>query len=323
MNPTHDSSTSPSLYQGTPQTISISDRTYNPHSGRGRRRTNNEAPSKRSGQMREAQRVHRERKRNYLLDLEAKATELETAKLRVAELEALLESKDLSSRIKKLEKQVGDLKMEVEFWKLKAEVSDANVTSIPPVQFPTMTFNPLDFLIMSTPSIDSLPDSMSLDSTAFAQTITSAEQALGPINVEPARLAFKALPSLNNYHGLVDTLIDTAIALSRATVANHVKLLYFKAARTVDQVMDACTVLDRAKSAEIVADGMGSNARHFQYVATIWASLLKERTPSSPATQQQQMRQKDYGFTFLRAALLDIPSLSNAPEQIDEFFETF
>ncbi|KAJ3289889.1 hypothetical protein HDU79_003702 [Rhizoclosmatium sp. JEL0117] len=51
-------------------------RTFDPHSNRGRRKTNSEPASKRIAQNRENQRIHRERKAAYLADLEQKVAQL-------------------------------------------------------------------------------------------------------------------------------------------------------------------------------------------------------------------------------------------------------
>ncbi|KAJ3377247.1 hypothetical protein HDU84_008848 [Entophlyctis sp. JEL0112] len=63
---------------------------YNPHSNRGRRPTARPAPSARAAQLREAQRLHRERKRVYIEDLERRARAADDALARVAMLERQL-----------------------------------------------------------------------------------------------------------------------------------------------------------------------------------------------------------------------------------------
>ncbi|KAJ3388809.1 hypothetical protein HDU84_009408 [Entophlyctis sp. JEL0112] len=60
---------------------------YNPNSNRGRRPTALPAPSARAAQLREAQRLHRERKRVYIEGLERRARAAEDALARVAMLE--------------------------------------------------------------------------------------------------------------------------------------------------------------------------------------------------------------------------------------------
>ncbi|ORY39812.1 hypothetical protein BCR33DRAFT_740528 [Rhizoclosmatium globosum] len=57
--------------------MSDASKPYNPHTNRGRKRTDADAPSKRSGQMREVQRAHRERKKAYVVGLEERVKELE------------------------------------------------------------------------------------------------------------------------------------------------------------------------------------------------------------------------------------------------------
>ncbi|KAJ3097908.1 hypothetical protein HK100_005228, partial [Physocladia obscura] len=62
---------------------------YNPHSGRGRRRTAMAPPDQRTAQLRDSQRRHRERKLNYIRDLEARAAGADAAWARVSQLEEI------------------------------------------------------------------------------------------------------------------------------------------------------------------------------------------------------------------------------------------
>ncbi|KAJ3388810.1 hypothetical protein HDU84_009409 [Entophlyctis sp. JEL0112] len=66
-------------------------RRYNPHSRRGRPQTAKAALTARAAQLREAQRAHRERKRQYQRSLEQRALDADEARARVALLEHQLQ----------------------------------------------------------------------------------------------------------------------------------------------------------------------------------------------------------------------------------------
>ncbi|KAJ3007014.1 UNVERIFIED_CONTAM: hypothetical protein HDU68_003748 [Siphonaria sp. JEL0065] len=312
-------------------------RTYNPHTSRGRPKSTNDAPSKRSGQMRDIQRAHRERKRLYILELEAKAKELETVKLRVAELESRPTSAAATTlststscincaseqfknnlcleKICILEKRVADLECESEMWKQKAMALSDQTSFAIGKDLPGK--DPFAFLFDSDLNVD---NAMSIDSLLASQPIPSAEELFGPMDMDTSRRDLRALPSLQ---GLTvgDELVDAVVAQAKVTQPNQIKIMFFRVIRLLNRVFDACNnVLDRAKATEIVADCMGRNSKHLRYLTNSWGSILKETNPGehmgSPSTDGFQ-------FNFLRTRLLAIPSLSNAGPQIEEFCNIF
>ncbi|KAI9334761.1 hypothetical protein BDR26DRAFT_1009586 [Obelidium mucronatum] len=313
---------------------------YNPHSGRGRKRTLDEPISKRSGQMREAQRAHRERKKNYLFDLERKAKELETVKQRVSELELELaktihgvgakstlapcihcateqfKTSLCMDQVKVLEKQVVDLKLEAEVWKARALGVAAHTPVLPIISSPSIG----TFVLDQSPAASVSEGSMSMDSSTFMnQSMVPSEQLFGPMDIESTRRDLKLLPSLTGLT-VADDIVNMAIAQTKVDHVGQVKRMFFNMIRLLNELFDSCSVLDRAKAAEIVAKCMQGNSHHLRYITNSWAGLLQESsTPRQPCANKANSR----GFNLLRSSLLSIPSLANAQDQIDEFCQIF
>ncbi|ORY28117.1 hypothetical protein BCR33DRAFT_745816 [Rhizoclosmatium globosum] len=235
------------------------DKPYNPHSNRGRKRTDAEAPSKRSGQMREAQRAHRERKKMYLLDLEAKAKELDLvkAKLELAELKlaslgsspspsshSICSNPSCAQRITHLENMVSQLQYEAQSWSLLQNPSNhyQQQNQQLPLHLPPNQITLLDDLLNNNSMI-------------------ASEILFGPVDVTPFH-NLKSLDSLKDTH-VPDTLVELTLAHTKITQTSQLKLMFFKIIQALNDMFDNCSILDRVKAAEFVAIFLERNPNHF------------------------------------------------------------
>ncbi|KAJ3129188.1 hypothetical protein HK100_008771 [Physocladia obscura] len=102
--------------------------TYDPNSTRGRKKSEAEPTSRRQGQVREAQRALRERKVQYIRNLEAQVAEL-SAKLNVAQ------PQETRTLVSDLETQIVNLQTECAFLRQQQQQQQQLVTAFDPSKF--------------------------------------------------------------------------------------------------------------------------------------------------------------------------------------------
>ncbi|ORY41725.1 hypothetical protein BCR33DRAFT_718845 [Rhizoclosmatium globosum] len=107
-------------------------------------------------------------------------------------------------------------------------------------------------------SIGNLADVSGLE---IDNVILSAEDLYGPMEVEFARVACKALPSLADCV-YVDRLFDTFLIQSKSRDKGEIRKLNFRTMYLRGKLLDACSVLDRHKVIETIVLFLHRNRNH-------------------------------------------------------------
>ncbi|KAJ3063713.1 hypothetical protein HDU98_000492 [Podochytrium sp. JEL0797] len=268
-------------------------REFNAHSNRGRRRTTAEPPSKRAGQMREAQRSLRDRKAKYLRDLET-SNALLTQRVAQLEFAALLSESDAlsPSLCSECAKRSA----------ISQNINNNNNNSIHEFSSHTPSPHRLD--------LDTLLHQMPED--------PSNEDLRGPVEIESTRIALKSIPSLKN-SSQVDALLDIFVQNSRRKEGRVAKKLILALMRALVVILDACTLLERAKVMEYLVVFSLRNANHMVSMHQFWtrslgpSSVLVNIRPldlSKPTHQRLQQ---------LKETMLHIPSYADSAALFDEY----
>ncbi|KAJ3136383.1 hypothetical protein HK100_001712 [Physocladia obscura] len=273
-------------------------RMYDPYSGRGRRKTNVPPSTGHQAMMREKQRLFRQRKQNYLENLErhCKEQESEIKQLRTQLADWLsLDSPSNSSKSGSVVLQIPESPMHnelhpspsaprcanpdcqalrTEIVALRKLVFSENVNAsnqpdndkiISVVAKTALTstnpFNDANYewLINPKNKLGFNKIFHALDSTAVP---LSSEQLHGPIDIENFRKTLRTLDSLKESI-TVDNYCDMLVSLSRETDIKRMRQLFLRIMREKNRIMDLCTVIDRVKFGEAGIEYRNNFRPHF------------------------------------------------------------
>ncbi|KAJ3115642.1 hypothetical protein HK100_001272 [Physocladia obscura] len=214
---------------------------YNPNSGRGRRRTNAQPATNRAAQLREAQRVHRERKQTYIKQLEAKAA-------RADELEAICAA--LSRRLLALAASLPALSDPADAPGNSNAQSAANQPADDaPIASPSAATD--TFPSTASHSDDWLESSLP-DALASREAFVSAALLYGPIELEFARILLTNVPSLED-SPLIGRFIDATNAAVDSSDRRELRKNMMLVIASSQDILDACGVIERQKVLETFA----------------------------------------------------------------------
>ncbi|KAJ3125427.1 hypothetical protein HK100_010814 [Physocladia obscura] len=278
-------------------------RMYDPYSGRGRRKTNVPPSTGHQAMMREKQRLSRQRKQNYLENLERryKEQDAEIKQLRAQITDCLsfaspnlsnsgsvvlqvpenptydeLHSSQSALRSVKPECQALQTKIaalrnlafsEIAHSSIQPDNDSAISTIIRTTSLPSTTpFNDItyEWLINPESKLGFKKIFHALDITANP---LSSEQLHGPININPFRNTLHALDSLKEAVA-VDSYCDKIVFLSRETDVKRMRQIFLRIMRERNHIMDLCTVIDRVKFAEARIEHSSNLKLHFDELLT-------------------------------------------------------
>ncbi|KAJ3388456.1 hypothetical protein HDU84_009730 [Entophlyctis sp. JEL0112] len=228
--------------------------TFNPKSNRGRRQTAEPASSVRVEQMREAQRNHRERKRRYLEELEARAATAEAATSRVRELESQLQILLLSQSLANNNCWTcshGDL------------TRSSSSFDVGPKKFFDVTRGEAGLPIVHSNSGNSFVPACELFQTF---EIKFFEQMI------------RSIRSLATSTALVSRFVSLTEALMKCGDPDILRDTLCAIIKTVYAMLDHCSIVDRVKFIDAIALLMISNREIHSYLSRKWTSPAFQST---------------------------------------------
>ncbi|ORY28116.1 hypothetical protein BCR33DRAFT_858202 [Rhizoclosmatium globosum] len=295
---------------------------------RGRKKLpNTEAnAARRSLQLKEAQRVHREKKIQHLKDLEDTITQL----------------REENKQVQALREQVKSLQFEMSVLKgsLTCLVCSTALKAVVPSGQDAVNTNTLGSDVTSTassvsetcggvsyPPVSISPESDILDFQmteldAFLNSVVpkmlTSEELYGPVEVDAGRLLVRTIPSLKGSRDL-DRMFDLMIQNSRAADLPTAKRIKLQSIRTMGRIMEQTSVEDRPMLFEVMAVIQERNIHHYRYTNTLWGTLLPVVSPFIiDPTNKIHRLMLEYQPRFLQ-----IPSLSTAINEVNEFCFTW
>ncbi|KAJ3281172.1 hypothetical protein HDU79_011041 [Rhizoclosmatium sp. JEL0117] len=315
---------------------------------RGRKRlAPDESTSKRAIQLREAQRVHREKKALYIKELEDK--------VRILESEIKIQSDKVRTLEQELERErVGSLVCSVCSASASASSRTTSTVQLQPTTATTTAAQPTPNYLLPLHTLASLSTSSTSNGpsdaihhsppTSFSPTSTSttsdlfalpladldsflnnlvprmltSEELYGPMNVDHARLWMKTIPSLK-VSGNGDRICDLFVEQSRASDLATAKATTIKYVRTMRSIVHNCTPEDRSRIFDLIAIIQEQNLNHFRYITQFWTSMLP---PPKPFIFDPMKKTHQIMFAF-QQRFLQVPSLANSFDVVNEFCTTW
>ncbi|KAJ3089790.1 hypothetical protein HK100_007656, partial [Physocladia obscura] len=277
-----------------------SQRKYEPHNGRGRKKLAELSPTARAQQMRDAQRALRARKFEYVTNLELKVSRL-TEQVSVLQ-QQLLHYKAFAPR--------------EHLFSVTNLTPDSDNSNVSEVNDQIESGSSIDINPISIESVqsDTVMRGIS-NSTDFLKTVwVSAEQLYGPVEIEPFKERMNALESLKDSN-VVNRSFDLFVALSRATETGVARTLQLKKIREHAKLMNKCGVLDSMKLAEIESE---FEEKYFRYNARFREICANPNYDPmvDPIVGESKITRQVSNF---RESLRKIPSLKKSFDKIDHF----
>ncbi|KAJ3230641.1 hypothetical protein HDU81_004330 [Chytriomyces hyalinus] len=276
----------------------------------GRKKSANPATTRTAALSRIRQREFRERKANYVKDLEATVAE---QKERIKLLELQISSSSPSScanctllleRIFALEdfnRTVTGNPNSFIYQNVSDDSKSASPYESPSVQIPVQSAGPeygmREASVQPTPPPIVLPpppepaveDEMMNEWRDVQETRRkNAVELFGPLDIDFTRRAMKMLPSLRNCK-YVDELFDLFLVQGRCSEPKTIRKYIVKIVQTRYKLMDACSLLDRQAVIEVWEVFSKRNAKHHEY----WNSIMNapntsELSPTSVVSSPGQ-----------------------------------
>ncbi|KAI9334759.1 hypothetical protein BDR26DRAFT_866721 [Obelidium mucronatum] len=294
-----------------------------PQTKRGRKptaTTGNDPNSKRAMQLREAQRMHQQRKAQYVKDLEQRVhelmnenKELKYLKEKVEQLELdchLLKSKNpaiqsllstavssnrtcdschtnmikLQTQLDAANRKCNELQSKLDQSRVQDDLfgwTESIFTGSSAITIPP----PLPPLSISkqSPDNDYIMDDLDSFLNGIRPRLISAEEIFGPCDVELLRLSLKLIPSLSESE-LIDSLMDLITAHTQSTDLITSKRIILKRVRIMGQLFQRCAISERAQFFNAISSQVERNINHVKYLVQVWSSYLPHRTLGSSPT---------------------------------------
>ncbi|KAJ3405719.1 hypothetical protein HDU80_000887 [Chytriomyces hyalinus] len=262
----------------------------------GRKKSVNPATTRTAALSRIRQREFRERKANYVKDLEATVAE-QKERIKLLEMQMASSSPPSSSsscvncthlleRIFALEdfnRNVTGNPNSFIYQPASDDSKSASPYETPSVQIPVQSAGPeygmRDASVQPTPPIvppEPVEDEMMSEWRDVQETRRkNAIELFGPLDIEFTRKAMKMLPSLRTCK-YVDELLDLFLVQGRCCEPKTIRKYIVKIVQTRYKLMDACSLLDRQAVIEIWEVFSKRNAKHHEY----WNSIMNSSNPS-------------------------------------------
>ncbi|KAJ3132209.1 hypothetical protein HK100_005574 [Physocladia obscura] len=241
---------------------------YNPNSGRGRRRIAGAAPDPRTAQLREGQRRHRERKHQYMRDLEARAASANTAWMRVAELQE--DCVRLESQLEKANQILCQAGIEL------PESSSPTLSSQPSEIRCNLDVDCMREKLRTIPSISNSPlihrfvDSLKIYVTHMATSADLSstkqnliiEEARGESDRRESffRQSLKAIKSLKGAEQMIDDLCDIGHSME---ISGNFEESMFKILDITNKLKEMCSTEEDRNQFLIATEIARFNSRHY------------------------------------------------------------
>ncbi|KAJ3090940.1 hypothetical protein HK100_007311, partial [Physocladia obscura] len=325
-----------------PQTTTSS---YDPHSNRGRKQQVGDSENKRTQQMRAAQRALRARKQQYMHNLETKNKELVSE---IADLKQQIKhvtsnanngpcfNVNCVAQIQALQIQVFQMQTTLD---TVARATFSNAAAVATAAAGTTinknNGNTFEDVLFGTPgTLNYLDDnSLSLDwiwasatgqqRSAPGSPVQNAEEAVGPIQIEPFKSEVKNLTSLKTQK-VVDRLFDVALRQSKTTDAPLARYLLIRMLRENLRIQSRVSAAEKRQLLEIIAKFYFKNMRQFEHYRQLCILSNAPATKGSNYTTVTDRATESAETAALRKTLRAIPSLANAEDyEIEDFLRAW
>ncbi|KAJ3286035.1 hypothetical protein HDU79_006786 [Rhizoclosmatium sp. JEL0117] len=282
-----------------------------------------ENATRRSVQLRQAQRAHREKRMQHYKDLEDENTKL----------------REENKEVQALRDQVKALQFEMSLLKgsLTCIVCSAALNDVLPVgetvanadnvgkDVESICNTGSDVVSCPLVSISSEYDILDFQMTeldtflnSVVPKVLTSEELYGPVEVDVGRLLMRTIPSLKGSRD-TDRMFDLMIEHSRAADLPTAKRIKLQSIRTIGAIMHQTSLEDRPMLFEVLALVQERNILHYRYTNTLWGTLLPVVAPFIiDPTNKIHKLMLEYQPRFLQ-----IPSLSNAINEVNELCFTW
>ncbi|ORY39818.1 hypothetical protein BCR33DRAFT_719642 [Rhizoclosmatium globosum] len=298
---------------------------------RGRKKLPESDPNatRRSLQLREAQRVHREKKQQHLKDLEDTVATL----------------REENKEVQALKEQVKALQFELNLVKGSSicVVCSTTLKGVSPTEHVKVKVDDggrdvsrsgseaafgggggagvSGFASSVSPESDLLDFQMTELDTFLSSVVPkmlTSEELYGPLEVDAGRLMMRTIPSLKGSSD-PDRMFDLLVEHSRASDFTTAKRIKLKLIRTGSRMMQQTSADDRPALFELIAIMQERNLNHFRYITTFWGTML----PVVPPFIIDPNKKIHRLMLAFQPRFLQIPSLSNSLNDVNDFCFTW